>query len=199
MKRIMNKDQIKNGEVRVFPFYKEEYLGELPLGYSNRKSALKFMKDIPDDDVFDRFGGRDNYIREHVYLPRLDENKLYVFNPKRGVSAYNLSAYSLRIFDGIYGYDESKKVYLKDLKEEDVNEIRKDLKNIGWHVEYENHIAVGEFQKKWNLFPLTGSSKGKPAVDWDDFEKMKRKMTREEVEFREGIVHIEIEYIEKGD
>ena len=188
----MNKDQIKNGEVRVFPFYKEEYLGELPFGYSNKKSALKFMKDIPYDDVFDRFGGRDKYIKNHEYLPRLDENKLYVFNPKRGESAY-----SQRRFDGIYGYDESKKVYLKDLKEEDVDEMRKELKDIGWHVEYENHIAVGEFQKKWNLFPLTGSSKGEPAVDWDDFEKMKRRMTREEVEFREGIVHIEIEYIKK--
>ena len=190
----MNKDQIKNGEVRVFPFYKEEYLGELPLGYSNRKSALKFMRDIPAGDVFEWFGGRDNYIREHEYLPRLDESKLYVFNPKRGASAY-----SQRRFDGIYGYDESKKVYLKDLKEEDVDEIRKELRDIGWHAEYENHIAVGEFQKKWNLFPLTGNPKGETAVDWDDFEKMKRKMTREEVEFRHGIVHIEIEYIEKGD
>ena len=193
----MNKDQIKNGEVRVFPFYKEVYLGELPLGYSNRKSALKFMKDIPDSDVFDRFGGRDNYIREHEYLPRLDESKLYVFNPKRGASVYDMSAYSLRKFDGIYGYDESKKVYLKDLKEEDVDEIRKELRDIGWRVEYEKHTSVGEFQKKWNLFPLTGSSKGEPAVDWDDFEKMKRRMTREEVEFREGIVHIEIEYVKK--
>lgn len=188
----MNKDQIKNGEVRVFPFYKEEYLGELPLGYSNRKSALKFMKDIPAGDVFERFGGRDNYIREHEYLPGLDKSKLYVFNPKRGESAY-----SQRKFDGIYSYDENKKVYLKDLKEEDVDEMRKDLKDVGWCVEYEKHIDVGEFQKKWNLFPLTGSSKGEPAVDWDDFEKMKRKMTREEVEFREGIVHIEIEYIKK--
>lgn len=188
----MNKDQIKNGEVRVFPFYKEEYMGELPFGYSNKKSALKFMKDIPACDVFDRFGGRDNYIKNHEYLPRLDENKLYVFNPKKGASAY-----SQRRFDGIYGYDENKKVYLKDLKEEDVNEIRKDLKDIEWYVEYEKHTSVGEFQKKWNLFPLTGSSKGEPAVDWDDFDKMKRKMTREEVEFREGIVHIEIEYIKK--
>ena len=103
----------------------------------------------------------------------------------------------MRKFDGIYGYEERKKDYLKNLKKEDVNEIRKELRNIGWHVEYEKHVAVGEFQKKWNLFPLTGSSKGEPAVDWDDFEKMKRKMTREEVEFREGIVHIEIEYIKK--
>ena len=195
----MNKDQIKNGEVRVFPFYKEEYLGELPLGYSNRKSALKFMRDIPDDDVLDRFGGRDNYIREHEYLPRLDESKLYVFNPKRGVSAYNQSAYSLRRFDGIYGYDENKKVYLKDLKEEDVNEIRKELRNIGWCVEYEKHIDVGEFQKKWNLFPLTENSTGKPVVDWDDFDKMRRKMAREEVEFREGIIHIEIEWKKETD
>ena len=186
----MNKDQIKNGEVRVFPFYKEEYLGELPLGDSNNKSAYKFMRDIPAGEVFEWFGGRDNYIREHEYLPELDKNKLYVFNPKRGESAY-----SQRRFDGIYGYDES----LKDLKEEDVDEMRKDLKDVGWWVEYEKHIAVGEFQKKWNLFPLTGSSKGEPVVDWDDFEKMKRKMTREEVEFRHGIVHIEIEYIEKGD
>ena len=195
----MNKDQIKNGEVRVFPFYKEEYLGELPFGYSNKKSALKFMKDIPACDVFDRFGGRDNYIRNHEYLPGLDEKKLYVFNPKKGPSAFNQSAYSLRKFDGIYNYDESKKVYLKDMKEEAVDEIRKELRDIGWCVEYEKYIDVGEFQKKWNLFPLTGNSKGEPAVDWDDFDKMKRKMTREEVEFREGILMSEIEYIEKGD
>ena len=174
-------------------------MGELPFGYSNKKSALKFMKDIPAGDVFDRFGGRDNYIKEHEYLPELDEKKLYVFNPKKGPSAYDMSAYSLRKFDGIYDYDESKKVYLKDLKEEDVNEIRKDLKDIGWHVEYENHIDVGEFQKKWNLFPLTENSKGEPAVDWDDFDKMRRKMAREEVEFREGIIHIEIEWKKETD
>ena len=190
----MNKDQIKNGEVRVFPFYKEEYMGELPFGYSNKKSALKFMKDIPACDVFDRFGGRDKYIKNHEYLPRLDENKLYVFNPKKGASVY-----SQRRFDGIYGYDENKKVYLKDLKEEDVNEMRKDLKDVGWCVEYEKHTSVGEFQKKWNLFPLTGSSKGEPIIDWDDFDKMKRKMTREEVEFREGIMHIEIEWKKETD
>lgn len=195
----MNKDQIKNGEVRVFPFYKEEYMGELPFGYSNKKSALKFMKGIPAGDVFDRFGGRDNYIKEHEYLPELDEKKLYVFNPKKGPSAYDMSACSLRKFDGIYNYDESKKVYLKDLKEEDVNEIRKDLKDIGWHVEYENHTSVGEFQKKWNLFPLTENSTGKPVVDWDDFDKMRRKMAREEVEFREGIIHIEIEWKKETD
>ena len=52
------------------------------------------------------------------------------------------------------------------LEEEDVNEIRKELRDIGWHAEYENHIAVGEFQKKWNLFPLTGNPKGETAVDW---------------------------------
>ena len=190
----MNKDQIKNGEVRVFPFYKEEYLGELPFGYSNKKSTLKFMKDIPDDDVLDRFGGRDNYIKNHEYLPGLDENKLYVFNPKRGTSAY-----SLRKFDGIYSYDESKKVYLKDLKEEDADEIRKDLKDIGWYVEYEKHNDVGEFQKKWNLFPLTENSTGDPIIDWDDFDKMRRKMAREEVEFREGIIHIEVEWKKETD
>ena len=195
----MNKNQIKNGEVRVFPFYKEEYLGELPFGYSNKKSALKFMKDIPACDVFDRFGGRDKYIKNHEYLPRLDENKLYVFNPKKGPSAYNMSAYSLRKFDGIYGYDLDKKVYLKDLKEEDVDEIRKELRDIGWCVEYEKHTSVGEFQKKWNLFPLTGSSKGEPAIDWDDFDKMRRKIAREEVEFREGIIHIEVEWKKETD
>ena len=152
------------------------------------------MRDIPDSDVFDRFGGKDNYIREHEYLPRLDENKLYVFNPKKGASAY-----SLRKFDGIYGYDLDKKVYLKDLKEEDVDEIRKELRDIGWCVEYEKHTSVGEFQKKWNLFPLTGSSKGEPSIDWDDFDKMRRKIAREEVEFREGIIHIEVEWKKETD
>lgn len=189
----MNKDQIKNREVRVFPFYKDEYLGELPFGYSNKKSAVQFMKDIPDDDVFERFGGRDNYIKEHEYLLRLDKNRLHLFNPKCGESIC-----SKRKFDGIYNYDTRKKIYLKDLKEEDANEMRKDLKDVGWYVDFEKHDVVGEFQKKWNLFPFTGSSKGESAVDWNDFNKMKRKMTKEEVDFREGIVHIEIEW-KKGD
>lgn len=41
------------GKLGFFPFYKEEYLGELPFGYSNKKSALRFMRDIPYSKGFE--------------------------------------------------------------------------------------------------------------------------------------------------
>ena len=67
----MNKDQINNGEVRVFPFYKGKYMGELPFGYSNEKSAKKFMKSIPSEFVYEKFGGKEEYVRTHEALPPL--------------------------------------------------------------------------------------------------------------------------------
>ena len=49
----MNNTQIKNGDVRIFAYYKGEYMGksEAEYGFSNEQSARKYMKQIPDEDI----------------------------------------------------------------------------------------------------------------------------------------------------
>lgn len=181
----MNKEQINNGEVRCFPFYKGKYMGELPFGYSNEKSAKKFMKDIPKEYVYEKFGGEDEYIRTHECLPVLDKSNLFTFNPAKGKSCY-----SQRTFEGIYDYKyRGECVYLKDLSEELVKEIRKDIKKIKWYYDYENHELVKEFQEKYDLFPNL-------RVDDDDYDKARKKILKDEVVYRKGIVHVNIEYLD---
>lgn len=46
----MNYESIANGEKRIFPYYKGKFLGVTDLGYANKKSAQKFMTQIPDAD-----------------------------------------------------------------------------------------------------------------------------------------------------
>ena len=55
----MNNTQIKNGDVRIFPYYKGEYMGKsgVEYGFSNEASARKYMKPIPDKDIYDSIGG----------------------------------------------------------------------------------------------------------------------------------------------
>ena len=182
----MNKDQINNGEVRVFPFYKGKYMGELPFGYSNEKSAKKFMKSIPSEFVYEKFGGKEEYVRTHEALPPLNKEKLYTFNPARGASSY-----SKRTFAGIYDYYYKKHVYLKDLEPEIVRQIKEDIKAIGskW-TEYESNELVRAFQEKYDLFPYL-------RVDNDDYEKAMRQILKDEVVYRKGILHVNVEYIDE--
>ena len=50
----MNYESIANGEKRIFPYYKGKFLGVTDLGYANKKSAQKFMTQIPDADVYEK-------------------------------------------------------------------------------------------------------------------------------------------------
>ena len=63
----MNNTQIKNGDVRIFPYYKGEYMGksEVEYGFSNEQSARKYMKQIPDEDIYDSIGGYEKYFQEN--------------------------------------------------------------------------------------------------------------------------------------
>ena len=64
----MNYESIANGEKRIFPYYKGKFLGVTDLGYANKKSAQKFMTQIPDADVYEKLGGEEHYKRTHGYL-----------------------------------------------------------------------------------------------------------------------------------
>jgi hypothetical protein len=70
-----------------------------------------------------------------------------------------------------------------------VKEIRKDIKKIKWYYDYENHELVKEFQEKYDLFPNL-------RVDDDDYDKARKKMLKDEVVYRKGIVHVNIEYLD---
>ena len=182
----MNKDQINNGEVRVFPFYKGKYMGELPFGYSNEKSAKKFMKDIPKEYVYEKFGGEDEYKRTHEYLSALDRNKILVFNSGKTFTA--------RKTDGIFDckYYESDAVYLKDMDSEKVEEIRKSLDEIGWVYDCKDRDLVRTFEEKYDLFPSL-------KTDMDDFEKERKRIVNKEVVYRKGILHVSVEYIDEEE
>ena len=183
----MNYDQIKNSEERIFPFYKGKYMGKTELGFSNRSSAQKFMNDIPDKDVYERFGGKEEYDRTHSFICGLDEYHFYSFNPAPGCDIY-----SKRQYDDIHRYDLNNKKYLKDLPKNDVKEIKRVVDSLGFLPDCnvpEKLEIIRDFIKKWNLFPEI-------VVDYDDFRKMHRKMMKEDIEYKRGIIHINIEYLD---
>ena len=95
----MNNTQIKNGDVRIFPYYKGEYMGKsgVEYGFSNEVSARKYMKPIPDKDIYDSIGGYENYFQENAYLYKYSKTKSYWFNPKDKLDK--------RIAEGCYDAD----------------------------------------------------------------------------------------------
>ena len=178
----MNKDQINNGEIRIFPFFRGEYMGELPFGYSNEKSARKFMKGIPAEYVYEKFGGEEEYRMTHECLSVLNKSELLVFN--------GWGTLSERKTDGIYDYKyNGDVVYMKDMDPGMCEEIRKDVSEIGWVYDCKDRELVRRFEEKYDLFPNI-------RVDMDDFEKEKKRIVKEEVVFRKGILHIDVEYID---
>lgn len=184
----MNVDQINEGEVRVFPYYRGEYMGTVMLGFSNEKSAKSYMKGIPPECVYEKFGGMEEYNRSHEYVPKLDKNKLFRFNPP---SPKITKEYRNNwTFEETYDESRDERVYLKDLGPELAKEIRDDIEKTGFYAYYEAHEKVKEFQKKYDLFPNL-------LVDKKDYEKEHRRIMRDEVVLRKGIVHINVEFVDQ--
>ncbi len=188
----MNYDQIKNNEERIFPFYKGQYMGKTELGFSNRNSAQRFMNDIPKADVYERLGGKEEYDRTHEYVHGVSRKDplgypdLYTFNPPKN------NYYGRRQVDGIYNRDFNTKTYLKDMSENDRKEIKNVINSLGFISNCINDPKkldiIRGFIEKWNLFPDI-------YIDRTDFDKMHRKMMKEDVEYKRGIVHISVEYL----
>ena len=107
----MNNSQIKNGEVRIFPYYKGEYMGrsDVEFGFSNKNSALKYMKDVPSKDVYDSIGGYDKYYMDNAYLYGINKKALYTFNPYPFNDPYSKN----RKTEGCYDYN-FERVYLSE-------------------------------------------------------------------------------------
>ena len=177
----MNYKSIANGEKRIFPYYKGRFLGVTDLGYANKKSAQKFMTQIPDADVYEKLGGEECYKRTHCYLCALNSKPF-----KRFLSRYVIQ-------EGFYDYDSYHKVFLKDLPPSKQEKIWNKLVVDGLSSRYmRNEYAKEsvEFEEEFNFFPHL-------FVDRDDFDKMRKKIRTKEVECREGIVEIKVTFLDE--
>ena len=140
----MNNTQIKNGEVRIFPYYKGEYMGksEVEYGFSNEQSARKYMKQIPDEDIYDSIGGYEKYFQENAYLYKYSKTKSYWFNPKDRLDK--------RVAIGCYDADYTEKFYLKDIP--NAEEIIRAIKDLGFLPE-SDRAQFRMFEERYEYFP----------------------------------------------
>lgn len=175
----MNNEQIKSGDIRIFPFYKGKYMGKsgVEYGFSNKNSALKYMVPVPDKDICDSvYGGYENYYNDNSYLEKCNKKRLYCFN------------YGNRKYDGCYDGDYNSRVYLKSMDEELRTDIENDIKALGFipDCDYKKFM---EFEEKYGFFPHI-------YVDDKQYKKDRKKYIEENVEFKKGIVKITVEYVD---
>lgn len=174
----MNVNQIKNGELRVFPYYDGKYMGYTPIGYASVKSAMKYMKSIPADDIYDKyFGGEYNYKLVYGYFYNLNTKKIFKYVKEK---------YDLTLFE-----DGNKRIYLKDIPENQLKDMLELLKQIKAHDDLETKEGVllaFEFEEKYNCYPFTWRS------DYTEFKKMYNKHMKEYVEFKEGVLDINVKW-----
>lgn len=177
----MNDTQIKNGEIRIFPFYKGEYMGksEVEYGFSNIQSARKYMKPIPNKDIYDSIGGYEKYFQENAFLCKYSKNKSYLFNPKDRLDK--------RAVDGCYDADYAKKFYLRGIP--NAEEVKKAIEDLGFLPDSDRE-QFKAFEEKYKFFPSI-------YVDDKPFIKAKTKFINDNVQFKKGIVKISVEYLDE--
>lgn len=174
----MNVNQIKNGELRVFPYYDGKYMGYTPIGYASVKSAMKYMKLIPAADIYDKyFGGEDNYKLVYGYFYNLSSKNIFKWVKEK---------YDLTLFE-----DGNKRIYLKDIPENQLKDMLELLKQIKAHDGLETKegaLLAFEFEEKYNCYPFIWWS------DHTEFNKMYTKHMKEHVEFKEGVLDINVKW-----
>ena len=177
----MNNTQIKNGDVRIFPYYKGEYMGksEVEYGFSNKQSARKYMKQIPDEDIYDSIGGYEKYFQENAYLYKYSKTKSYWFNPKDRLDK--------RVAVGCYDADYTEKFYLKDIP--NAEEIKRAIKDLGFLPE-SDRAQFRMFEERYEYFPNI-------YIDDKPFKTAKTKYINNNVQFKKGVVKISVEYLDE--
>ena len=160
-----------NGEKRIFPFYKGKYMGVEPIGFANLKSAQAYMKKISDEDIYNScFGGKEEYMKQYGYF-------------------CGLKPYKDRM-EPVY----TDRHYLRDMEQERMNELFEEFRKICYNVspyhiystKERDDMAI-EFEKKYGLYHWI-------YVDDKEFKKAKTKFYKENVEYREGILEVNVRW-----
>lgn len=164
---------------KIFPYYKEQYLGRTKLGYNNVKNAKARMF-VPRKMVLEHFGlTEEEYDAQNRYCCQVDfDNKI--------------SYKTLDRENKIYGEYPDKRVLLSSIDKEILEEL-KEIEKMMWRVPlyYADNIKeiektskiIKEFQERTGLFPLI-------HFDNKPFEKMEKKFIKEAVNYIEKEVTI---------
>ena len=171
----MNTTSIKNKKPRYFPFYKGVYLGNEPEGYSTKQGARKFMNMIPPNDVYkEYFGSKQEYDRNHYYFYKLDMNSREYenINPERN---NDFKRYDTRQRVSVNELEFDLDVILEGISKANIYGIKKDID------------AAVEFEKKYGLYPHVW-------IDLSDYKKAYTKYVSKYVEFKEGILEINVKW-----
>lgn len=169
---------------RIFPIYKGKDLSKMGMGYSNVKSARKFMDMTLIIEDFNKMFNK-KYWFEHKYVYHLEEKKSPYPNRWGG---FNCKEYSIPF------HNDNKRpvVYLPNLPD-DVKVIAEEYNNI--YEDWTNHIDTLEFRIRLDELSLQLADKGYSPHLYRDEKDYKKKLSRfitENVEFKEKDVTIEV-------
>lgn len=164
----MNTESIENNQVRIFPFYKDTYLGRSPIGYTDRKSARKFMMNISPSIVYNEYyGSQEQYNRTHGYFRTLMDKSQGFPYVRQYYPDYKLFNYSL---------DNNSRIYTSTFTDEQYNDMLEMLGSIKLHSGENIELAI-EFEEKYGLFPYM-------YIDDKDYKKLYTKFITDNVDFR---------------
>lgn len=177
---------IKDGDIRVFPYYKDTYLGAENTGFINKKSAVKYHQVIPSHyvyadglnttkeeyekthetiSVFNRKedGSIDAEMIQGLYHIRTD----YYVNTSKCDSQGNI----------VYNYHKVRVNTLPQELQDKIHEFNKDAYVKG---------ALYKFQEETGFCDHS-------YIDNDDYNKAEEKLNRN-IEYRLGKIHLTVDF-----
>lgn len=165
--------------IKVFPFYKGKNISNNPLGYTTVQNARKRMNSKNVIKDFDKTLPED-YWFDYLYSYENDDVNTIDFNV--GYNEYVV----------VKDYDIRKKVYLKDIKNDEVISIYRKLKY--YYDNILNNYSNKEIEHIKDLAKRI-SNLGYYPYCWKDDKDYKKKFSKfvtDNVEFREMDVNIEL-------
>lgn len=161
---------VNDGDVRIFPYLGDTYLGVEKTGYSNKKSAMKFMKTygvLSPDFVYDHFGGKEKYVREHsVFESKETIEQPWPRNPK-----------------------PAWKKRGTELSDEEYNVVY-DL--------YQKYCNVHKYPNEYgDEMEKLGYDPTGVYISNSEYLEFEEKYIKKHVEYRKGIIHLSVEFTGK--
>lgn len=183
----MNIEQIENGEPRIFPYYRDIYLGNNKFGFSTIQSAKKYMNKIPKKVVYEEMGlAPEEYVRRNFVLypaSTKDYNK-FLERTSKGIKTKSEEPYLNKTHIRAFLTHNSK-----EYAERIVNEIieHKTEAQYFWYFPADKNSWAFQFFKSYKIWPHY-------EVNWDDYKEAERKL-KKNIEYRKGIIKLSVEFI----
>ena len=173
---------------RIFPIYKGKDLSKMGMGYSNEKSARKFMNREPIENDFKQLFDED-YWFEHYYIVPLKKERIMSNKPRQsGGYSYGKTFYSY------YDAEYSAKIYLPNVPDNIKDLIHKYFKLYLWFRNNSfgnvNTTSTREQLDEYAQQLIDNGYYHYFFDDQDDYKKKLSKFIKENVQFVEKEVTI---------